>query len=757
MGKRLTIGLLTSGIMDAFNVQLCRGCMKIARAHNVNFVMVPGKYYDRDLTGQPEIMYEYQYNTLFNYVKKENIDGLVIAAGCIGCLTSREMLDSFLEGFRDVPHVLVACNFENDICVYYNNRDAVIEGISYMIEKAGCENICLLDGGDGNSDAMERKAAYIEALESHGMEFSPRMCAVGDLSASPATREAVERIIDRNPDMDGLFCINDDMAMEAYEALKERGLRPGEDVMVMGYDNANPSSTMDPPLSTVAAEPMFLAERAMERIIGILKGEKPENASVPSKFILRDSMGSTAGADSRAAGGDLRERFDEIFYKYTYAFGDEAADSLFYDFKKLIEICTEHADDAEKIIAQFDIFAKNDIAAFIDMDEFLILMKNIGAEIRGRIDNSPEAQKNYVIMANRVYRHLVRAMDQQSIQAERRQDKVNFDMKVFVSKTMNFRHGNDQSWQNIIGYLDWLMVKDAHLFAFDNPIVHLDKEPFAPPKDLYLKAVCTDGIVSAVPRTRQRVRLKDLFRVCLRGNDRRDLVMFPLFFEEELYGIFCFDLTESIFSEGDFVVNQLGAAAHMLNILKNYEDTNRKNEENLAIMKQNNIELDNLSRLDPLTGLFNRRGFTDDAEKLLSSIIEEGKRGVVGYADMNNLKIVNDRFGHEEGDFALKSIAEVLKKVLGDEAVIGRIGGDEYAFAAGGVTDSEKEITQKLASSFKEFNLKTTKPYNVTASCGLYYIEGHDNVTLDEALAYADEKLYVAKQNKDRRILKMEE
>ena len=57
----------------------------------------------------------------------------------------------------------------------------------------------------------------------------------------------------------------------------------------------------------------------------------------------------------------------------------------------------------------------------------------------------------------------------------------------------------------------------------------------------------------------------------------------------------------------------------------------------------------------------------------------QGECVLVFYADMNNLKIINDRYGHEEGDFSLKLIARLLKENVSEKGIVGRIGGDDFA------------------------------------------------------------------------------
>jgi len=79
--ERYIVGVLSSGIMDEVTKYVCKGVFQEAKQYDINVVVLPGKYLERDLSDNQELMYEYQYNTLFSYVRKENIDALIINIG----------------------------------------------------------------------------------------------------------------------------------------------------------------------------------------------------------------------------------------------------------------------------------------------------------------------------------------------------------------------------------------------------------------------------------------------------------------------------------------------------------------------------------------------------------------------------------------------------------------------------------------------------------------------------------------------------
>jgi len=98
--------------------------------------------------------------------------------------------------------------------------------------------------------------------------------------------------------------------------------------------------------------------------------------------------------------------------------------------------------------------------------------------------------------------------------------------------------------------------------------------------------------------------------------------------------------------------------------------------------KRRELRLEAISREDPLTGLFDRRGFASIGPKMLELARRRTKRAVVLYVDVDNLKTVNDKLGHKEGDRLLRDSARVIQSSCRTSDVAARVGGDEFAILA---------------------------------------------------------------------------
>lgn len=144
-------------------------------------------------------------------------------------------------------------------------------------------------------------------------------------------------------------------------------------------------------------------------------------------------------------------------------------------------------------------------------------------------------------------------------------------------------------------------------------------------------------------------------------NRRYTMVLTPIFTSDEHHGVFLCELDISNFHHIYSISLQLGTTLKFLKMNETQQQTNQQLEYTLSVLHEKNRQLSKISTIDELTGLKNRRGFLAETQAVISSSINEGQRAILLFADMDNLKIVNDTFGHEDGDFALRTIATALK------------------------------------------------------------------------------------------------
>lgn len=180
--------------------------------------------------------------------------------------------------------------------------------------------------------------------------------------------------------------------------------------------------------------------------------------------------------------------------------------------------------------------------------------------------------------------------------------------------------------------------------------------------------------------------------------------------------------------------------------------TNLRYMELWAKQKMYREELQEMARTDALTGLNNRAGVIHEREQMIGKITRMG--GVI-LADLDHLKQINDRFGHQEGDAALRSVGDILHQVMeknpeGDaNRVIGRIGGDEFMCCSVDVPREELiEQVRQIREACARYNENSGKPYYVEISAGIAFGRVRNMEDWAVLSAQADTELYEAKKTR---------
>src|ERR1041385_2469345 len=167
--------------------------------------------------------------------------------------------------------------------------------------------------------------------------------------------------------------------------------------------------------------------------------------------------------------------------------------------------------------------------------------------------------------------------------------------------------------------------------------------------------------------------------------------------------------------------------------------------------KRAEAALQSLSLIDELTGLYNRRGFLAVTEQHVAAIRRDDKIPIVVYADLDGLKLINDSYGHHEGDRALATAAQILNETFRSSDILARLGGDEFvALAAIEIGEGAESLTDRLRKQFEASNAMRTRPYDLSVSVGVAHFED-ERYSIEELMAQADQAMYEEKRGKPSR------
>lgn len=153
---------------------------------------------------------------------------------------------------------------------------------------------------------------------------------------------------------------------------------------------------------------------------------------------------------------------------------------------------------------------------------------------------------------------------------------------------------------------------------------------------------------------------------------------------------------------------------------------------------------------DALTGLYNRRGFYGEFAHRMKALEGQDRQIFMASVDLDHLKMINDTYGHSEGDVAIRAIADALSEAAGEKGICARFGGDEYValclWSAEEVPEDFVKIFEKrLHSWIDQWNATEQKAYELEASTGII-MESIQNVNeIDELMKKADDNMYDCK------------
>lgn len=741
--RRYNIGLLVATITDEFSKRVAIGAMEAAKQLDANMVIFPGKYVGvQHINEDYDAEYEYQHNVLFDLAAEAKLDYLIVAVGTIAYAHNYEYQKRFLDGLGDTPILSVSSVIEGYDSLQFDNRSGIAEAVGYLASHER-KHIGMIAGDLNNDGFVERYDAYRQALAANGLEFKDSYMTTCGLAYR--CYEQTEQLLDLNPELDAIVCATDIIAFDVYEVLKRRNLRVGIDVAVVGFDDLPIDAKLDPPLASVRADAVLLGRRAVEKAVHLLNGVDDQCHSIESRFIPRRSCFKYIDdfnisekiicGDFSAMIGHIKDYFA---HRYENATVDEQTCRHIIDLLKHLNQYYAQQPVDERMVEE----------TVALLDQAMPLKDDVGFDkiLYGTyvwlLRNCPVGNVPYVQMLHRYFRAEKKEETAESI-TKRFMERSHID-NIFIRDALMFGGKLKDNYARIMKKLDSVGAVTAFIYTFEQPITHCYGDSFPKQLTWLFKSYSYGHDVFRLSRDGQKMSTAEVFDNDYLCQDRQHIfVVADLFSAETQYGIALLEpKDEAFFDELELVSYQLSSAVRTLDILK-------KQEKLLQELYTTNLVLDKMSKIDELTRVYNRKGFYPAAGELINDPRYQGKPFVVCFADMDDLKTVNDTYGHAEGDFTIRLVADCLAHVLGDGAVVGRMGGDEFAAIVPAASDvTIEDLTGRKEQFIRQFNDSGEKPYQFGVSVGMYECVCTNSYDLGAALDRADDLLYIEKRNK---------
>ena len=281
----------------------------------------------------------------------------------------------------------------------------------------------------------------------------------------------------------------------------------------------------------------------------------------------------------------------------------------------------------------------------------------------------------------------------------------------------------------------WIMLNHKFL-NMEEDFKFFEDKPFDDKIDTFLCVQDSKGLEFPVIERRQY--LPNLAETFAQGYT--NLLFMPLIFGEEFLGYL------AVLFENDNLE------------ISRYERFAQNASQTLSSVKTHE-KLEYLLVRDQLTGVFNRRGFYSQIEHFVFLKLKNKKKSnlIIYSVDMDFLKEINDTYGHNAGDFAIKVLADAISVSAGKNSVTARFGGDEFVCAvieSGDCEQAIKKYKEKFQKYLDDVNEASGKPYKVRASIGAQSALITEDLSIENIIAKADKLMYSEKSSKKRSVIR---
>ena len=741
--KRLHFGVLMTSTDDPSQSMILDGINEFAKKNDVHITIYLGTYQqvDNDYTSH--------YETCLTAIKNNDaLDGLLFLSGYIVNDIGLDVLaDRLTSLHKKTPMISISFAIPGIPTVQTDNIAGIYSSVDHLIKVHQKEEIAFVMGPYGHPEAMERLEGYKKALENNGIEFDERYVLPGNFTMEGGSLAVAELIDNRKLPFDAIAVSDDYAAIGVMHELRRRDILVPSAVSVTGFDDDRVSSSFIPSISTVKQDYQSIGKKSAEKLLRQING-LPVNGitNIPPVFIARQSCGCLQN----------KQLIEERKYDGTL----DSADSLFsFVYPRFLHIF-EDTTPPEEVQGWVTTLVGKAIAKPFDTDAFLRLFDEIIISYNHYSDDyfpwhkamslltmaielySEEVEHTHTVLSTLTLASTL--IHDVCLRNQKNAELAINDFRILLRRVASIfisRFDIDSLAKELHWSLPVLSLNMALVGLYHDQVIINDPEGHRIIDTLI--GFDDDRVLNVRNINKSSILYSDFSGID--GFDfereRRTMLFFPLFFENEEIGVLLLPYDQH-------------------NRMETYEPL-RVNISAAVKGAQLLSRIQALSVTDELTGLFNRRGFFQFALSRLEFLSRNSDVvASVLLMDLDGLKYINDTFGHAEGDIAISAFADILKTTLRKEDIIGRLGGDEFIVLSSVKPDkssvignSDDLLIKRIQECIDLYNNKNHRPYKLSTSIGSVILAEPTEECLDAAIQSADNILYEEKARKKQKGL----
>jgi len=733
----MVFGLLIDWISSHYHQEIWTGIQDECRFRGVNLLTL--------VTGRPgsPFRWEQMRNQLLEFLDGRHFDGFLFMTSTLGNHLDREQFRQLLARVAPAPVVSIGAELEGCPSVLVDNRTGFHQILRHLRDAHGYRRFAWAGGSLTNQDSRERRSLLIDFLRDEGLEVRDDWLLDGTFSNAWG-RQAVHLLVPGGkPEFDVLVCGSDEIAMGALEGFSQKNLHVPGDVALTGFDDVQSSGQA---ALTTARQPLAgLGRRAASLLWDAVTDQEASRVvRVATSVTIRQTCGCLSPA-AREAAVEPRAEYLEDFWHLVLARRNRLIDELTGD-----GLPRAHA---EQLLGCFlEAWNAQESRPFLHgLQRVLNEMEKEGlppgqlhfplSVLRRWVLQATEPATRRAFTETTIHRArilLSEALHNLSVQKETHQALLKDLLSQLNERLVYSRNFADQA-QILLDLFPRLGIHRFRLSLYEDPI-H--------PMNLVRLVLTEEG---EVPDGGQVYDPRLLFAPgSLPGEEPWSYVAEALFDRNAPLGFFLLEARGSseMLTVFDQLCERVGRGVETVRRIQDLEDQVAARTEELRDALEDleayNVQLKELALRDELTGLYNRRGFLTVAEHQLKALYRRGPASTLFFGDLDGLKTVNDTWGHDAGDEAIRTAARLLTETFRAQDVVARLGGDEFVILAPECSaDDAQALAARLASKVP---VATGGRFGL--SLGWIAVDPRTRRPLIEWMKEADEALYHEKEAK---------
>ncbi len=274
--------------------------------------LLSNTFYSRVVEGALKQALDRNYHLLFSYLNtdyrgRNDLPTVITQRNTEGVLFIKRLIPAMIADISAIGMPMVAIDHYPPVpsvgSVSMENYDGGATAAEHLCN-LGHSRLAVIAGGLERTSIADRATGFLESLSKLGLPAAKRRCL---WKSSSLTFEggyaAAAKGLRKNPEVTGVFCVNDEMAAGAIRAAHELGVRVPQQLSVIGFDDIDMARYIDPPLTTIGVDKLELGRKAMSQLIDLIEGrtKNVRDETIEGRLIVRGSTGPKPTRKPKAA------------------------------------------------------------------------------------------------------------------------------------------------------------------------------------------------------------------------------------------------------------------------------------------------------------------------------------------------------------------------------------------------------------------------------------------------------------------------